>query len=143
MPRRMGKTRALARLRFLKCGRAPRERSLPDRTQDLTMNLPVDLRFIGMLSSESAEAAALHGIHALDALHGEVRGWKVSMEPPQFTCRLSGLRGAGAGGAAGRRAGGDARARRRPGGGGARCVRRMEQLLVRRSAPAGFTAYGC
>ena len=49
------------------------------------MNLPVDLRFIGMLSSESAEAAALHGIHTLDALHGEVRGWKVSMEPPQFT----------------------------------------------------------
>ncbi len=47
------------------------------------MNQPVDLRFIGMLSSESAEAAALGKITALDAAHARVRGWKVSMEPPQ------------------------------------------------------------
>ena len=47
------------------------------------MNHPVDLRFIGMLSSESAEAAALGGITALDEAHRQVRGWKVSMEPPQ------------------------------------------------------------
>lgn len=47
------------------------------------MNQPVDLRFIGMLSSESAEAAALGSITALDAAHTRVRGWKVSMEPPQ------------------------------------------------------------
>ena len=47
------------------------------------MNHPVDLRFIGMLSSESAEAAVLGGLTALDAAHTQVRGWKVSMEPPQ------------------------------------------------------------
>lgn len=47
------------------------------------MNQPVDLRFIGMLSCESAEAAALGNITALDAAHTQVRGWKVSMEPPQ------------------------------------------------------------
>ncbi|HEY0825677.1 MAG TPA: hypothetical protein VGD76_17960 [Ramlibacter sp.] len=46
------------------------------------MNHPVDLRFIGMLSSESAEAAALGSISAL-AAQARVRGWKVSMEPPQ------------------------------------------------------------
>lgn len=49
------------------------------------MKLPVDLRFIGMLTSESAQAVALGSIHTLDAQHREVRGWKVSMEPPQFT----------------------------------------------------------
>lgn len=47
------------------------------------MNYPVDLRFIGMLSSEPAQAAALGSIDALDSVHGQVRGWKVSMEPPQ------------------------------------------------------------
>lgn len=47
------------------------------------MNHPVDLRFIGMLSSESAEAAVLGRITALDEAHRQVRGWKVSMEPPQ------------------------------------------------------------
>jgi hypothetical protein len=107
------------------------------------MNLPVDLRFIGMLSSESAEAAALHGIHALDAVHGEVRGWKVSMEPPQFTVGYPAYavqvqaelqEGALV---ATRAHGVDLVAAVRD------AFEGMEQLLVRRSAPAGFTAYGC
>ncbi len=46
------------------------------------MNQPVDLRFIGMMSCRSAEQAALGGISALQPQAG-VRGWKVSMEPPQ------------------------------------------------------------
>jgi hypothetical protein len=53
------------------------------------MNFPVDLRFIGMLSCESAEAAALGSITALDAAHARVRGWKVSMEPPQSAWGLA------------------------------------------------------
>ena len=47
------------------------------------MNLPVDLRFIGMLPAETVEAAARGSISQLDAVHCEVRGWKVSVEPPQ------------------------------------------------------------
>lgn len=53
------------------------------------MNHPVDLRFIGMLSCESAEAAALGSISALEA-QARVRGWKVSMEPPQSAWGLAG-----------------------------------------------------
>ena len=53
------------------------------------MNLPVDLRFIGMISSEGAQALALGSIQLLDAGHGEVRSWKVSMEPPQSAWGLS------------------------------------------------------
>jgi hypothetical protein len=48
------------------------------------MKHPVDLRFVGMLSSHSAETAARGSIDALDAQHGTVRGWRVCMEPPQF-----------------------------------------------------------
>lgn len=52
------------------------------------MNYPVDLRFIGMLSSESAEAAALGSISVLER-QARVRGWKVSMEPPQSAWGLA------------------------------------------------------
>ena len=48
------------------------------------MKLPVDLRFIGMLPAETVEAAARGSISQLDAVHSEVRGWKVSVEPPQL-----------------------------------------------------------
>jgi len=47
------------------------------------MNYPVDLRFIGMLPAASVAAAALGSISQLDAVHREVLGWKVSVEPPQ------------------------------------------------------------
>jgi len=47
------------------------------------MNYPVDLRFIGMLPAASVAAAALGSISQLDAVHSEVLGWKVSVEPPQ------------------------------------------------------------
>jgi hypothetical protein len=47
------------------------------------MNYPVDLRFIGMLPAASVAAAALGSISHLDAVHSEVLGWKVSVEPPQ------------------------------------------------------------
>lgn len=52
-------------------------------TESSATKVPVDLRFIGMLPTESVEAAARGGISQLDAMHGEVRGWKVSVEPPQ------------------------------------------------------------
>ena len=107
---------------------------------DFAMNQPVDLRFIGMLSSASAEAAALHGISALDARHGEVRGWKVSMEPPQLTVGYPAYavqvqaelqEGALV---ATRAHGADLVAAVRD------AFEGMEQLLVRRSAPAEFTS---
>ena len=98
------------------------------------MNLPVDLRFIGMLSSESAEAAALHG---------EVRGWKVSMEPPQFTVGYP----AYAVQVQAELQEGTLVATRAHGVDLVAAVRDafegMEQLLVRRSAPASVTSFGC
>jgi hypothetical protein len=43
----------------------------------------VDLRFLSMLSSERAEAAAHACIRALDpVVSGEVTGWEVSVQPP-------------------------------------------------------------
>jgi hypothetical protein len=43
----------------------------------------VDLRFLSMLSSEHAEAAAHACIRALDpVVSGEVTGWEVSVQPP-------------------------------------------------------------
>jgi hypothetical protein len=105
-----------------------------------TMNLPVDLRFIGMLSSEGAEALALGSIHALDAAHGQVRGWKVSMEPPQSAWGLS----AYAVQVQAELEEGALVATRAHGVDLAAAVRDafegMEQLLVRRSAWSGLTS---
>lgn len=106
------------------------------------MKYPVDLRFVGMLSSDSAEAAALGSIGALDARHDQVRGWKVCMEPPQFTggypayaVQVQAELEEGAL-VATRAHAADLVAAVRD------AFEGMEQLLVRRSAPSAFTFSG-
>jgi hypothetical protein len=107
------------------------------------MNYPVDLRFVGMLSSHSAEAAARGSIDALDARHREVRGWKVCMEPPQFTGGYPAyavqVQAELAEGAlvATRAHAADLEAAVRD------AFEGMEQLLVRRSAPQALISCGC
>lgn len=106
------------------------------------MKLPIDLRFIGMLSSEPAQAAALGGVRTLDAQHAEVRGWTVRMEPPQF----AGGYPAYAVQVQAELAEGALVATRAHGADLVEAVRDafegMEQLLVRRSARSTFTAPG-
>jgi hypothetical protein len=46
------------------------------------MKYPVDLKFVRMLSSESAAAATLHRIGLLGSVHAGIDHWSVQMEPP-------------------------------------------------------------
>ena len=46
------------------------------------MNPPVDLRFVGMLASDRAAAAAHGCLSALDPVHPKVLNWQVRVDPP-------------------------------------------------------------